>query len=659
LLIEKCEEDLSFGKGAFFLHQYRGMKATTTHNPNNEEEARNALKDLFQDMHISMLEDAKWWVDVGMEVHVPGKAVLWRVDSHFALIQHFLDADEATAARNVKEGQCYCVDLTAHLTALGGFRLRPTKVGTFGHRVAYVQAYTTDKALTYHPDGKTHAKNITMKEAIRPNSEGSIPYVEQVYHAYSSALEKKLTAASRIEMRVELQYAQADLHMFSPALIKDTVVCIPRRVWWTFKLMRATAAGLLLKWQNEGPKSLRKEKNALGLTLALVHLLNALNNRPYAGQGIPELYRFILPLTYYAMPPERVRIYADEPTILPEPEREGEEEEEEEDEDEDEGNDDEVVEVDPEVIQFADDGSVPIVANGLFFIRAPIRLADKAAPVPRLSNTRAKIGWDVVEKLSEARKDTIFAMIDKTQPPGEVRRGWGASNKKFARGWMRNMDEGDQPEPSRFNHINPANYPAVRLTQHDGGSDMGTDDEDEDEPDIKELLNTIWRSMLINVAYKCVTRRNGDKWIKFPHGGSAAVKEEFYSTLDVSSRLQGFRYVASDYRQWDDNFHRMFPTDPNHKMYGEKKQGWGQVSWIKDWRRLVQDWPTDKIEKVKRQIKKQFDNLSWMVMTRSDRLWDSREDGAAKSMKLVARGEMRKNAPHVIINPKYRAKDVK
>ncbi|TDL13254.1 hypothetical protein BD410DRAFT_810709, partial [Rickenella mellea] len=100
LLIEKCEEDLSFGKGAFFLHQYRGMKATTTHNPNNEEEARNALKDLFQDMHISMLEDAKWWVDVGMEVHVPGKAVLWRVDSHFALIQHFLDADEATAARN-------------------------------------------------------------------------------------------------------------------------------------------------------------------------------------------------------------------------------------------------------------------------------------------------------------------------------------------------------------------------------------------------------------------------------------------------------------------------------------------------------------------------------------------------------------------------------
>lgn len=232
LIIEKCENDLSFGKGAVFLHQFRGLKATTPHDLNNKEAERAALRDLLQDLEIRQLQRGKWWVDVGMEVHVPGKAVLWRVDSHFALIKHFLDTDEVTAARNSREGQCYCIDLAAHLSTLGGFRLRPTKVGNFGHKVAYVQAYTTDKALTYQPGGKSHAKNITLLEAIKSHAGGSIPYIDHAYHAYRSALEKNLGAAARFEMRVELQYARADLHSFSPELIRETVVCIDRRVWW-------------------------------------------------------------------------------------------------------------------------------------------------------------------------------------------------------------------------------------------------------------------------------------------------------------------------------------------------------------------------------------------------------------------------------------------
>ncbi|TDL13403.1 hypothetical protein BD410DRAFT_735443 [Rickenella mellea] len=234
LVLQKCEENLPFGKGAFFGHQFRGTKGCTFHDPTDDHASASSLDDCLQDLDLESFADPNmvWFVDVGIELYSPGHVVLWRRDSHFNLIQHFLGTDERTAARNSTPGTCYVVDTTAHITHLAGFRLRPTKVGKFAHKVAYVQAYVTEKSLTYRPEGKYHAKHISVLQALQKSSGGAIPFLMDIDKLYDAAISAEMTGSARIELRVNITHAQQDLRGFPDDLIASSIVCVPQKDYW-------------------------------------------------------------------------------------------------------------------------------------------------------------------------------------------------------------------------------------------------------------------------------------------------------------------------------------------------------------------------------------------------------------------------------------------
>jgi len=117
-------------------------------------------------------------------------------------------------------------DVSQHLTEVAGFRAHFSKpVGRFD--VLYIQAYTTDKSLTYHPTAHHFAKFLTGKNAMDPRS----TYTNSLAAAYEEAMKKNIVTA-RLEVRVPIAQAKAVLRGFSRNLFNDTALVFPRELWW-------------------------------------------------------------------------------------------------------------------------------------------------------------------------------------------------------------------------------------------------------------------------------------------------------------------------------------------------------------------------------------------------------------------------------------------
>lgn len=398
------------------------------------------------------------------------------------------------------------------------------------------------------------------------------------------------------------------------------------------------ACHLIMKWQNTGPVYLRLNHDAIGLVIACWHIVNALNNRPFSGEGIPELYHFILPLSEYIEHNFRAEINVE--SAPPRLQREEEEEEEEEGIEETD---------DPELPNPTEDGSTPLVANGLFFLRA-IRLFDGGTDVPRFWHTAARLPIYAIQNLAQCKYAMVKNAINTAQPTGPTVPRWPGTNKTYAKGWEPGMDE--EPEPLRF-VFDAEQFPPLPKT-NDGLADYDPDEEDAETFTMPVLLNKVWRSFLKNIMDKCARPSRGRPlWAIIPEGG--VIMEDYYKTLQVTSRLRSFRFLASDSQEWDDNFHRIFPDNPNDKMYSTA-QGWKVVDWIKDWRSMINGWDARAIKKTKAMLREKFDELSWLPLTRDERLWDARN--SSKATRLRPMGNDCNLSPHIIINPRHRAKEV-
>ena len=68
VLIQKLDElPGEWGKDAYFLHEYKGVKGRTPHGLDGAE-VDVAFRDLFRDIYLERLDTSQWFVDVGMEI---------------------------------------------------------------------------------------------------------------------------------------------------------------------------------------------------------------------------------------------------------------------------------------------------------------------------------------------------------------------------------------------------------------------------------------------------------------------------------------------------------------------------------------------------------------------------------------------------------------
>lgn len=211
-----------FFRHAVFCTHIQGIKASTMHD----------MSALSADLSLTkMLEDfdthrGLWWVDVGLEIQDGERAILWRKDAAPNLLSYILGSTLDEAGRIV-HGTSFQEDINSHLLEVAGFRVGFPTTPAGDYRIAYVQAYTTDKSLTYHKHGFQHSQNLTGQAAMKGNPP---KYCSDLTAAYVDAKQKNV--AARLEVRLPLEFASEYMLEFDVDLLHHSILSVHRENFW-------------------------------------------------------------------------------------------------------------------------------------------------------------------------------------------------------------------------------------------------------------------------------------------------------------------------------------------------------------------------------------------------------------------------------------------
>lgn len=226
---------LHWARGAFFMHQIRGMKTAHTHDGTDADHRRMALRELMQEFTPGYFQDPdsqqNWFVDVGLEMHRRNSVVTWRKGAHHRIIDFLREREGTKTGEQYTSSTSYQVDLVAHLTEVAGFRLGISEeLGP--NKISYINCYTTEKALTYTAGHASKAKFLSGKAALAPlTSEGRIKYCDDLYAAFVDA-KTDSCANARLEVRVPLRYARRVFLDIPEEMIAHSLIVIPNEHWW-------------------------------------------------------------------------------------------------------------------------------------------------------------------------------------------------------------------------------------------------------------------------------------------------------------------------------------------------------------------------------------------------------------------------------------------
>lgn len=227
------DAEIPWGGSMFILHTIRGTKSATRHAC-EADDARLALGEYLTDADIpeAATTSGTWWIDVGMEIMTEYLECLqWRTSSHFHITRAVLGISEAHASRITKIGSSkYSRDMASHLTAVSGCRIEPGSQAEGEYRAIYLQMYTTDKALTYSPEGRNHGKAITMAAAMGPTQPPN--FISGLFDLYSSASENSPSNA-RVEVRVPIEHATSVFLNIGGDLLRDSLLSFTTEEWWS------------------------------------------------------------------------------------------------------------------------------------------------------------------------------------------------------------------------------------------------------------------------------------------------------------------------------------------------------------------------------------------------------------------------------------------
>lgn len=220
-----------WGSGMLVLHELRGIKATTGHQA-TAFSAMLALDAFMTENHImrGAIQEDLWWIDVGVEFMVEGRCLQWRTDSHSHIMKSVAGISDAHARRVTSLGSSqYSRDLSSHLSGVAGCRIEPGVRAQGPNGIRYLQLYSTDKALTYHPGRYHTGKALTCVEAM--GDEQPTPFCASLYDLYKNS--RQLESHARIEARVPVNRA-TDVLLDLDNITKNPqyFVAFHPSVWW-------------------------------------------------------------------------------------------------------------------------------------------------------------------------------------------------------------------------------------------------------------------------------------------------------------------------------------------------------------------------------------------------------------------------------------------
>jgi hypothetical protein len=290
-------------KGAFFVHELRGMKSTSHHDSCAEGERAAALADVLHMFRRDKLRPEDWLVDIGMEVRHEGHMLQWLTSAHRRILQVLLpSASHEQIDAVLKSNTQYRCDLSAQLGDLGGFRALPSSRGK-ADSVSYINVYTTDKSATYQLHDGLFMRRKPW-HLFPAHFTRLVKDVARIAEQFTLFGREGLEGNGRMEIRVPLHLAEKVLLCLPDNLIRDSMASFDCTTLWYafpnmpsvffrlflyfnryFKYYRVAALYNVIKAFAGIPKAIRLQKTSLALGAIITYQINALIYRPAAGDS--------------------------------------------------------------------------------------------------------------------------------------------------------------------------------------------------------------------------------------------------------------------------------------------------------------------------------------------------------------------------------------
>lgn len=222
-------------KDAFFVHELRGTKGATHHDPHDADQRRAALEDAFHAFDTNLFKVENWVVDIGVEICYPGHVLQWLTKGHRHVLEFLLPsatADKISAVLN-SPTQYHC-DLSAQLNDIGGFRSLPASRGA-ADRLIYSNIYSTDKSATY----QLHSGLFKRRKPwhlFPDKADKLLADIEKIADTFracgGSQTVDGLEGNARMEVRVPLDIANQTLVDIPDGLIQKSIVAFNPPTFW-------------------------------------------------------------------------------------------------------------------------------------------------------------------------------------------------------------------------------------------------------------------------------------------------------------------------------------------------------------------------------------------------------------------------------------------
>ncbi|KAF9447920.1 hypothetical protein P691DRAFT_781765 [Macrolepiota fuliginosa MF-IS2] len=619
------DDDIIWATDFFFVHTIRGVKHGNYHRADGEA-ANYFLSDFLNDAQLSTEagEFGKWYIDVGVEIASKERECLqWLTAAHRKVVEQALRIPTHHAERITQiNSSKYSRDLSSHLTAVSGFRIVPGIRAQGPFEAAYLQAYTTDKSVVYHPQGGHHAKFLTAKE-ILGSAEHPTPTVDGIHHIYDKALLANSSNA-RLEVRVPIRFATEVFLNIDPAVIREALCSFTREEWWKFRITRLMGMAQTFALQAQGPTSLRFSHDTLLLTAACVWLINGLHARPEDGPASRKLMDAVLPVTEAAGANPNVLAYK---TSVRAPWQHEEEES---------ASDDDDVR------------RVPYNPYGCVFLR---RIAIGSWDVPRLRVGGPSIPGPTFEYWFGTDHSRLKA---KYQTSGFIDRNTiseSRSTTNKARYLPLYVNFTGEPEPNLFNFGNRGR--SLPSPAPDDGSDL------EDRPShlleggpqtIDDELSMLWRQFVSDLTSKSPNQRGitNPSYLKLNNVERQSGSEDPYKTLHLSDVFTAVHYKTASREEWLRSFDWLFPK--SGQPTSTAVQNYRQSPYYKQWADLAERTRSNPklFKEIRDGMWERIRTWTWMPNAQVDKMWPTSVRPGGKFTRWPATPQPRP-APHILL----------
>lgn len=229
-LIGRLDASRATFHGAFFGHELRGTKGQAPHDATDANERTRVTDEFFQFLNMEAIVLDDWKMDIGLEISSRDDCLLWKAMGHWRVLRHVMPGLSQAGVDALMRTRRFKVYPCSSLYDLSGFAVEPHRHGQADH-VSYVQAYTTDKTVTY----TLHQSiwSARMADCLLPQHIDKLKRdLVEMASIFLLCARRKHSVAARVEVRVPISHATTALTSFPRELINASITACSPAKWW-------------------------------------------------------------------------------------------------------------------------------------------------------------------------------------------------------------------------------------------------------------------------------------------------------------------------------------------------------------------------------------------------------------------------------------------